>query len=136
MSTTHVDVRRGAYHDSVTLLQISRTVAQAGCPDVEEQAVLTARAFAAALRPNTRLVMLETPSNPLLQLTDLRAVAGLARERGIRTLADNTVATPVNQRPLECGVDLVVHSVTKSLSGHSDVLAGVIAGSGELIDRI
>ncbi|MFO7249736.1 MAG: aminotransferase class I/II-fold pyridoxal phosphate-dependent enzyme [Actinomycetes bacterium] len=93
-------------------------------------------AFAAALRPNTRLVMLETPSNPLLQLTDLRAVAGLARERGIRTLADNTVATPVNQRPLECGVDLVVHSVTKSLSGHSDVLAGVVAGSGELIDRI
>ncbi len=93
-------------------------------------------AFARALRPNTRLVMLETPSNPLLRVTDLRAVAELARERGILTMADNTVATPVNQRPLECGVDLVMHSVTKSLSGHSDVLAGVLAGSRELIERI
>ncbi|GGM61359.1 cystathionine gamma-synthase [Thermopolyspora flexuosa] len=93
-------------------------------------------AFARALRPNTRLVMLETPSNPLLRVTDLRAVAELARDRGILTMADNTVATPVNQRPLECGVDLVMHSVTKSLSGHSDVLAGIVAGSRELIERI
>lgn len=93
-------------------------------------------AFARALRPTTRLIMLETPSNPLLQLTDLRAVADLARERGILTFVDNTIATPVNQRPLDHGVDLVMHSVTKSLSGHSDVLAGIVAGPRELIERI
>jgi len=93
-------------------------------------------AFERALRPATRLIMLETPSNPLLRLTDLAAVAALARERGVLTVVDNTVATPVNQRPLDHGADLVVHSVTKALSGHSDVLAGAVVGSRELIDRV
>jgi cystathionine beta-lyase/cystathionine gamma-synthase len=93
-------------------------------------------AFAAALRPNTRLIVLETPSNPTMQLTDLRAVADLARPREILTLADNTFATPINTRPLEHGVDLVVHSATKFLGGHHDLSAGVVLGPGALIERI
>lgn len=93
-------------------------------------------AFAEAIGPRTRLVMLETPSNPLLSVTDLRAVAAVARERGAITVADNTFATPINQRPLELGVDVVVHSGTKYFGGHSDLIAGVVAGPSELLDRI
>jgi cystathionine beta-lyase/cystathionine gamma-synthase len=92
--------------------------------------------FARAIRPTTRIIMLESPSNPLLRLTDLAAVAELAREHGITTVCDNTFATPINQRPIELGVDLVVHSATKYLSGHLDVIAGAVAGRAELIDRI
>jgi methionine-gamma-lyase len=93
-------------------------------------------AFEGAMRPNTRLVLLETPSNPRLEITDLRAVADLARGHGALTLADNTFATPVNQRPLELGIDLVWHSATKYLGGHSDLMAGVVAGPADLIERI
>ena len=93
-------------------------------------------AFAAAMTPATRLVLVESPSNPLLQVTDLQAVADLAHANGALTLADNTVATPANQRPLDLGVDLVWHSATKYLNGHSDVTAGVLAGSEELVDRV
>jgi methionine-gamma-lyase len=93
-------------------------------------------AFADAMRPETKLVMLETPSNPLLRLTDLRAVAEAARARGIVTVCDNTFATPINQRPIELGVDLVVHSGTKYFGGHSDLIAGVVAGGAEAIRRV
>ncbi len=93
-------------------------------------------AFAAALQPTTRLILLETPTNPTLRLTDLAAIAGLARPRGILTLADNTFASPVNQRPLEHGIDLVMHSATKFLGGHHDLSAGVVAGPKLLIDQI
>lgn len=80
---------------------------------------------AAALTPDTRMVWVETPSNPLLRLADLRAIAALCRERGILCAADNTFASPWVQRPLELGFDLVVHSTTKYLNGHSDVIGGV-----------
>lgn len=93
-------------------------------------------AFARALRPETKLMIVETPSNPTLALTDLAAVALLARASGIITLADNTFASPVNQRPREFGIDLVAHSATKYLGGHSDLVAGVVAGPKELVDRI
>jgi methionine-gamma-lyase len=93
-------------------------------------------AFARALTTRTRLILVESPSNPLLQITDLRAVAELARAHGVLTLADNTFATPLNQRPAESGIDLVMHSATKYLNGHSDVSAGVLAGPAELLDRI
>jgi len=79
----------------------------------------------AALRPDTRMVWVETPTNPLLRLADLRAIADLCRARGIVTVADNTFASPYVQRPLELGFDIVVHSVTKYLNGHSDVIGGV-----------
>jgi methionine-gamma-lyase len=93
-------------------------------------------AFERAIRPTTRLIMVESPSNPLLRLTDLRAVAELARRRGIITVADNTFATPINQRPIELGIDIVVHSATKYFGGHCDLTAGVIAGPRPLIERI
>jgi len=84
--------------------------------------------FHAALRPNTRLVWVETPSNPLMKITDLPAIAALSRGAGpnVITVCDGTFATPVLQRPLECGIDMVVHSTTKYIGGHSDVVGGVL----------
>lgn len=93
-------------------------------------------AFEAALRPNTTVVLLETPSNPRLEVTDLRAVARLARAHGAVTVADNTFATPINQRPLELGIDVVWHSATKYMGGHSDLMAGVIAADSATIERV
>ncbi len=94
------------------------------------------QAFAEAMRENTALVLLETPSNPLLGVTDLRAVGTIAHERGALVAVDNTIATPVNQNPLAFGADVVLHSATKYLGGHSDLLAGVAVASRALIDRI
>jgi methionine-gamma-lyase len=93
-------------------------------------------ALAAAFTSTTRVVLIESPSNPLLRITDVRAVCELAHRHHAIVIADNTVATPINQRPLAFGVDLVWHSATKYLNGHSDVVAGVLAGSRALIDRI
>jgi methionine-gamma-lyase len=92
--------------------------------------------LARVLRPETKLVLLESPSNPLLTLTDIRHCADLVHDHGALVVVDNTVATPINQRPYLLGADLVWHSATKYLSGHSDVSAGVIAGSHELIDQV
>ncbi|HJS92270.1 MAG TPA: PLP-dependent aspartate aminotransferase family protein [Steroidobacteraceae bacterium] len=91
-----------------------------------------------ALRPNTRLVWVETPTNPLLQLVDLAAVAAIARRRGLISVCDNTFATPFVQRPLEHGFDLVVHSTTKYLNGHSDCLGGaaIVRADSALKERI
>ena len=91
-----------------------------------------------ALRPNTRLVWVETPTNPLLQLVDLAAVAAIARKRGLISVCDNTFATPFVQRPLEHGFDLVVHSTTKYLNGHSDCLGGaaIVRADSALKERI
>ena len=91
-----------------------------------------------AIRPNTRMIWIETPSNPLLKLIDLEQVAQIGRRRGVWTAADNTFATPWIQRPLEAGFDLVVHSTTKYLNGHSDMVGGtVIAGENtELRERL
>ncbi len=90
--------------------------------------------FAAACKDNTRLIFLETPSNPLLRVTDLARLAELANEREIITIVDNTFATPVNQNPLSLGVDIVVHSGTKYLNGHSDITAGAIASTEDFIE--
>ncbi len=93
-------------------------------------------AIDAAMRPGTRLVMVETPANPTLTLTDLAAVARLARARGVVSIADNTFATPLNQRPLELGIDVVVHSATKYLGGHHDITAGAVCCTTEIARRI
>ena len=85
-----------------------------------------ADAVKAALRPNTRLVWVETPTNPLLKLADLEAIAQVSREHGTLLVADNTFASPWVQRPLEFGFDIVVHSTTKYLNGHSDMVGGVV----------
>ena len=79
-----------------------------------------------AIRPNTRLLLVETPSNPLLRLTDLAQMVQLARQAGAWCVCDNTLASPMLQRPLELGVDLVIHSTTKYLSGHEDAMAGAV----------
>jgi methionine-gamma-lyase len=93
-------------------------------------------AFARAVRGNTRLIVVETPSNPTLALTDLAAIGELARSRNITTLADNTFASPINQRPHDFGIDLVLHSATKYLGGHSDLIAGVVCGSRASMEKI
>jgi cystathionine beta-lyase/cystathionine gamma-synthase len=86
-----------------------------------------------AIRPGTRLIHLETPTNPMMKLCDLAAVTSLARTREIHVVVDNTFASPYNQRPLELGADMVVHSSTKYLNGHSDVVGGVVATSDDAI---
>ena len=88
-------------------------------------------ALANALRPETKMVWVETPTNPMLKLADLHAVAQLCRERGVMTVCDNTFASPVNQRPLELGIDIVVHSTTKYMNGHSDVIGGIAVVGGQ-----
>ena len=94
-------------------------------------------AVAAAIRPNTRLIWIETPTNPTLRLVDLTALARLARERKILSAVDNTFATPWIQRPLEHGCDIVMHSATKFLNGHSDMVGGVVVVSEtELAERM
>jgi len=94
-------------------------------------------AIEAAILPETKAIYLETPSNPLLKITDLAAVAALARRRGIITLVDNTFMTPYLQRPLELGCDIVLHSGTKFLGGHSDVICGLtVVKDDELASRI
>jgi len=82
-------------------------------------------ALAAAIKPETKMVWVETPTNPMLKLADLAAIATLCRERGIVSVCDNTFASPIVQRPLESGIDIVVHSTTKYMNGHSDVIGGV-----------
>ncbi len=85
----------------------------------------------AALRPETKMVWVETPTNPMLKLADLAAIARICRERGIIAVADNTFASPIVQRPLEHGFDIVVHSATKYLNGHSDIIGGIAVVAGE-----
>jgi cystathionine gamma-synthase len=94
-------------------------------------------AVSAAWRPETRLVWVETPTNPLLSIVDISALSGFAHERGALVVVDNTFATPYLQRPLDLGADVVVHSTTKYLGGHSDVIGGFVATSnGDLGERL
>jgi methionine-gamma-lyase len=90
--------------------------------------------YAAAVKPNTKILWIETPSNPVLQVTDIAAVTAIARDNGVKAVVDNTFATPYNQRPLALGADAVIHSATKYLGGHSDLTAGVIVGSSEIVE--
>ena len=101
--------------------------------DLSERAALEA-----TLRPETRMIWVESPTNPLLKLVDLERVAETARKRGILTICDNTFATPWAQRPLELGFDIVLHSATKYLNGHSDMVGGIVAvgENRELAERL
>ncbi|MGD9496177.1 MAG: PLP-dependent aspartate aminotransferase family protein [Armatimonadota bacterium] len=107
-------------------LGVTCTVVDGASPD----------AVAKAIRPNTRAIYTETPGNPTLKLVELEPVARIGREHGITTITDSTFATPVNLRPIEHGIDLVVHSATKYLGGHGDIIGGIICGSREMIDRL
>jgi cystathionine beta-lyase/cystathionine gamma-synthase len=95
-----------------------------------------AEAVRKALRPKTRLVYIETPANPILRLTDIAAVAAITHQAGVPLAVDSTFATPVLQRPLSLGADLVLHSMTKYLGGHGDALGGIVVGAREEIHRI
>ncbi|HDH04541.1 MAG TPA: aminotransferase class I/II-fold pyridoxal phosphate-dependent enzyme [Nitrospirae bacterium] len=89
-----------------------------------------------AARENTRLIFIESPSNPLLKITDIRAVAEIAKSKNIVTAIDNTFATPINQNPMELGIDIVIHSGTKYLGGHSDICCGAVVSTESLTRRI
>lgn len=89
-----------------------------------------------AIRPNTKLLYLESPTNPALRIVDFKHMATLAKQRGLICMVDSTFGTPINQRPAEYGIDLVMHSGTKYLSGHADLTCGVVAGSQTLIQQI
>lgn len=93
-------------------------------------------ALSAALRPETRMIFTESPSNPHLHVIDLERLVGIARKANVKLVVDNTLATPINQRPLDFDVDLVVHSATKYMAGHNDVLAGVVSGNRGIISAI
>jgi methionine-gamma-lyase len=93
-------------------------------------------AVGAAIRPGTRLVYLESPGNPILALCDLGAISDIARHAGATTICDNTFASPINQRPIEHGVDVVVHSATKYLCGHGDAVGGIIAGRRAFVKHV
>jgi len=98
----------------------------AGVLEVDYVDLSDAEAFKTAIRPNTKLVWIETPSNPLLKITDLKTIIAIAKQHNIRTACDNTFATPVFQNPIALGADIVMHSTSKYLSGHSDVLGGAL----------
>jgi cystathionine beta-lyase/cystathionine gamma-synthase len=91
---------------------------------------------ARAIRPNTRLLYLESPTNPTVRVVDLKKTTALAKQHGITTFIDSTFATPINQRPADFGIDLVMHSGTKYYSGHSDLICGIVTGRRELIEKI
>ena len=92
--------------------------------------------FEAALQDNTKVIYIETPSNPLLTITDLKAVGILAKKAGIVSMIDNTFASPVNQNPTDFGIDVIIHSATKYMGGHSDICAGAVAASQAHIDQV
>jgi len=92
--------------------------------------------FKEVMQPNTKVLYIETPSNPLLTVTDMQAVSDLARAHGAITMIDNTFASPINQTPIDFGIDIMIHSATKYMGGHSDILAGAVAASNEHIEKI
>ncbi|OAD42558.1 trans-sulfuration enzyme family protein [Polaribacter atrinae] len=92
--------------------------------------------FKPLIKENTKVLYIETPSNPLLGITDMKAIAALAKENGILTMIDNTFASPINQNPIDFGIDIMLHSATKYMGGHSDISAGAIAATKEHIEKI
>ena len=88
------------------------------------------------IKKNTRIIYFETPTNPLLQIVDISLISSLAKENNIISIIDNTFASPINQNPINFGIDLVIHSATKYLGGHSDILAGSVSGAKEHIEKI
>jgi cystathionine beta-lyase len=97
---------------------------------------LKPESFEAEIRKNTKVIYIETPSNPLLTITDIKAVAEIAKKHGLVSMIDNTFASPVNQNPIDFGIDIVIHSATKYMGGHSDILAGTAISSEKHIDTI
>jgi cystathionine beta-lyase/cystathionine gamma-synthase len=122
----HVVAVRSIYNNAYRLLEgyLPRLGIETSFADFTDL-----RAVEAAIVPNTRVLYLESPGNPTMDLVDMDGVSRLAQKRNLVTILDNSLASPYNQRPLRHGIDLVVHSASKYLGGHSDVVAGVVAGS-------
>lgn len=97
---------------------------------------ISAHDFEEKIQSNTKVIYLETPSNPLLSITDIKAVTTIAKKHGIVSMIDNTFASPINQTPIDLGIDIVLHSATKYLGGHSDISAGAVAASEAHIEKI
>jgi methionine-gamma-lyase len=129
----HIVAPRSMYAESARLLRerLPRLGIETTFVDATEPG-----AYERALRPTTRLLYIETPANPNLAIADIRTIVTLARARGIATMADNTFATPFAQNPCALGVDVVVHSMTKALAGHGDVIAGCVCGKSDTVARI
>lgn len=129
----HVIAQRDHYPFSTTLLKefLPRWGIEVSFADQTNHAE-----FASAMRQNTKLIYIETPVNPLMQVTDLQFVAELGKSNEAVTVCDNTFASPINQRPLEFGIDVVVHSATKYLGGHHDLTAGAIVGRKDFIEKV
>jgi cystathionine gamma-lyase len=129
----HVVVMNGVYGGTFRIMEDYRsrtsglTTTYVDLNDLE--------AVAAAIKPETRLIWIESPTNPLLHLVDIKAVCDLARTRGILTCIDNTFCSPWNQRPITLGVDLVMHSASKYIGGHSDLTGGVVVAASEDLHR-
>ncbi len=121
-------------HYTATTSMLTDTLPRYGV-EVTQVDQTDTEAFARAVRPNTKVVYTETPTNPTMELTDLSATAQIAHDVGAVAITDNTFASPYNQRPIELGYDLVIHSATKYLNGHTDVTAGAIIGSRRLLDE-
>ena len=134
----HVVIAREGYRQ--TRMFVARTLARFGVThtaiDPTSLTELEAALESSPAKPKTRLVLFESPSNPHLRVIDLARVAALCRSRGAKSIVDATFATPINVRPLAHGIDLVVHSATKYLAGHNDVLGGTVAGSNALLSLI
>lgn len=129
----HIVAQRTIYPTSFNLIQRKLTSLGIEVTFVDQT---RPESFLTAIRPNTRLVYVESPANPTLSLTDLRTIAIIAEEHGLLAVADNTFATPYNQKPLSFGFHIVIHSATKYLSGHSDIIAGVIVSDKDTIGRM
>ncbi len=126
----HNDLYGGTYRVLTGVMAAKRIAADfvdLRCPDLVRK----------ALRPETKAIWIETPTNPLMNLVDLAEVAGIARERGVFTICDNTFLSPYFQRPIESGIDIVVHSTTKYINGHSDVVGGAaVVNNAALAERV
>jgi len=135
-SGSHIVAMHDLYGGSYRLFENVRK--RSAGHDVSFVDLTSPAALEAAIRPNTRLVWVETPTNPLLKIVDLSAVVAVARKHGLISVCDNTFATPFAQRPLEHGIDIVVHSATKYLNGHSDSIGGVavVGGNAALGERL
>lgn len=132
-SGDHILCSKGLYgctYGLLTMLKEKFQIDHTPSDMADESAILS------ALQPNTRLLYVETPINPTMELADLGLIARLAKERGIATVVDNTFLSPYLQRPIEHGCDLVLHSATKYIGGHGDVIAGVVAGPQPIIDQL
>ncbi|CAG8871434.1 Cystathionine beta-lyase [Pseudomonas fluorescens] len=124
---SHVVVMNGVYGGTFRLLEDYRSHSAGLSTTYVDLNDL--QAVADAIRPDTRLIWIETPTNPLLQLVDIKALCELARARGILTCVDNTFCSPWNQQPINLGVDLVMHSASKYIGGHSDLIGGVVVAA-------